>query len=237
MLGPLREEIIESQKARTDLLKWKLILVAFIGAAAFGIQGNSAAPIAGNNSAAPIAGNSAAPTWPPRILLLALVPFVCFYVDAVCIHNELRILNIARFIRQGGLGKVAADYEHDCKTHRREFSIESVALLGTTLLLSFVVLLVGGISWYFALPVPRLVSVVLGLSGGGGLFFSLCLECFVYAPKRDRLDDDEQGPARRPQGAAPALVVLAAETEPVPAEGGTGRGTEGAGFGGASGQT
>lgn len=37
MIDKLRDEIIESQKARTDLMKWKLILVAAIGAAGFGI--------------------------------------------------------------------------------------------------------------------------------------------------------------------------------------------------------
>lgn len=40
MIDKLRDEIIESQKARTDLMKWKLILVAAIGAAGFGIGSN-----------------------------------------------------------------------------------------------------------------------------------------------------------------------------------------------------
>jgi hypothetical protein len=37
MLEELRGEIVESQKARTESVKWKLILVAAIGAAALGI--------------------------------------------------------------------------------------------------------------------------------------------------------------------------------------------------------
>jgi hypothetical protein len=41
MIDKLRDEIIESQKAKTDLLKWKLILVAGIGAAVLGFGSSS----------------------------------------------------------------------------------------------------------------------------------------------------------------------------------------------------
>ena len=40
MIEKLRDEIIESQKARTELMKWKLILVAAIGGASLGIGSN-----------------------------------------------------------------------------------------------------------------------------------------------------------------------------------------------------
>jgi hypothetical protein len=40
----LRDEIIESQKARTDLFKWKIILVAALGAIALGFEGSPQSP-------------------------------------------------------------------------------------------------------------------------------------------------------------------------------------------------
>ncbi len=43
----LRDEIIESQKARADLFKWKIILVAAIGAAVLGVGD----PLAGGKAA------------------------------------------------------------------------------------------------------------------------------------------------------------------------------------------
>jgi hypothetical protein len=53
-------------------MKWKLILVAAIGGARLGI------------------GSNLPPGRNPPYQLLALIPRVCLYVDAVCIHIELR---------------------------------------------------------------------------------------------------------------------------------------------------
>jgi hypothetical protein len=60
-MSALREEIIEAEKARTDLLKWKLIIVSGLGAAGLGFTGQSNVPGA------------------PFVLLL--IPGVCLYVD------------------------------------------------------------------------------------------------------------------------------------------------------------
>ena len=130
MIEKLRDEIIESQKARTELMKWKLILVAALGGASLGIRLKSTMD---RN---------------PPYGLLGLVPLVCLYVDAVCIHVELRIMAIGRFIRTGGLGSVAADsierrYEEYCAKNRPTFSLEGVALALTTLTVSSPVLAIG----------------------------------------------------------------------------------------------
>lgn len=130
MIEKLRDEIIESQKARTELMKWKLILVAAIGGASLGIGSNLPS---GRN---------------PPYGLLALIPWVCLYVDAVCIHIELRIMAIGRFIRIGGNGSVAADsiarkYEEYCTAFRPTFSLEGFALALTTVTVSFLVLAIG----------------------------------------------------------------------------------------------
>ena len=75
----LREEIIESEKARADLLKWKLIGVAALGATGLGLTEHEGVPGAS--------------------LLLALIPPVCFYVDLLCRHVSLRIMVIGRYLR------------------------------------------------------------------------------------------------------------------------------------------
>lgn len=124
MIDKLRDEIIESEKARTDLMKWKLILVAAIGAAAFGL------------------GSTAAPKGNPGVLL-ALVPFVCLYVDALCFHNEIRIMTIAQFLRTLDKDSIERRYEEYCTEHRSHFSLEGFALLVTTLILSALVFVIG----------------------------------------------------------------------------------------------
>ncbi|HEV2719179.1 MAG TPA: hypothetical protein VG323_04100 [Thermoanaerobaculia bacterium] len=156
----LRDEIIESQKAQNDLVKWKLILVAAIGATGLG-----AVPNAPKNAA----------------LLLALIPLVCIYVDAVCFHFEIRIMTIARFFRSQAGDDQA--YEQHCVQHRTGFALISVALFGASLVLSGLVLFVG-----VCLPMQELlgvtaergpVRVALGTTGtlglvGSVLFYRFC---------------------------------------------------------------
>jgi hypothetical protein len=72
------QEIIENEKARLDLFKWKVILVAGLGAAAAGLVGTQ--PIA--------------PALP-----LALIPLVCIYVDLLCADLTLRIAVITRYLK------------------------------------------------------------------------------------------------------------------------------------------
>ena len=82
----LRDEIIESQKARADLFKWKIILVAAIGAAALGL------------GATGLGGERAG----THQYLLCLVPLVCVYTDVLCAHINLRIRVIGHFLRWYG---------------------------------------------------------------------------------------------------------------------------------------
>ncbi|MCS6289101.1 MAG: hypothetical protein H8K10_09020 [Nitrospira sp.] len=124
MIDKLRDEIIESEKARTDMMKWKLILVAAIGAASLGI------------------GSSASPAGHPWVLL-ALVPFVCLYVDALCFHTEIRIMSVAQFLRTRAADSVERQYEEYCTQNRSHFSLEAFALLVTTVGLSGLVLVIG----------------------------------------------------------------------------------------------
>ncbi|NVO15827.1 MAG: hypothetical protein HXX10_17475 [Rhodoplanes sp.] len=77
----LRDEIVEAQKARLDLVKWKLIIVSALGAAAIGLS--------------PLTEK----TWNSSLLgLLALVPLVSLYVDSLCYHIALRTVVIGAFL-------------------------------------------------------------------------------------------------------------------------------------------
>jgi hypothetical protein len=77
----LRDEVVENQKARIDLFKWKIILIAGIGAASAGIGGFQAVRPA---------------------LLFALIPWVCVYVDFLSRDQSLRIVTITEYLRLGG---------------------------------------------------------------------------------------------------------------------------------------
>lgn len=76
----LRDEILQAQAQRGELLKWKLFLVAGFGGAALGL------------------GGERMPASDLRYLLF-LVPLLCNYADVLCRHLNLRILVIARFLR------------------------------------------------------------------------------------------------------------------------------------------
>ena len=89
----LRDEIIESQKARADLFKWKIILVAAIGAAVFDVGD----PLASGKAAGQAGQDDIVSK---REYLLCLVPLVCVYTDILCAHMNLRIRVIGQFLRE-----------------------------------------------------------------------------------------------------------------------------------------
>jgi hypothetical protein len=132
----LRDEIIESQKTQSQLAKWKLILVATIAATALGSVPN------------------VSPTG--RVGVLAILPIVCIYVDALCFHTGARIMTIARYFRTRAKGRLLSgnssvstsvseydSYEWYCLKHRRHFAVEGFAMLGVTVIASATVWAVG----------------------------------------------------------------------------------------------
>jgi hypothetical protein len=74
-----RNEIIENQKARIDLVKWKLIIVAAVFAWSLDKGASSSQQLS---------------YW-----AISLVPFVCLFVDSQCFHINLRTFVIAQFLR------------------------------------------------------------------------------------------------------------------------------------------
>jgi hypothetical protein len=168
MIDKLRDEIIESQKARNDLLKWKLILVAALGAAGLGI------------------GPGASPGASPNLALLALIPFVCLYVDALCFHDEIRMLVIAGFLRKQDKDVLAREFEDHCTKFRRHFYLESWVLLWTTVALSALIFIVGCSARMAVLLLAGAAGVV-----AGALFYRF------FSSRRNELDRSWQAAEKR----------------------------------------
>ena len=71
----LATEVTESQKVRSDLLKWKIIAIAFISLVGLGISSD----------------------YTKSEMALCIIPFVMAYIDALCIHLNLRIFSISKW--------------------------------------------------------------------------------------------------------------------------------------------
>jgi hypothetical protein len=163
-MDKLREEIIEAQKIRADLIKWKLVLVAGLGAAGLGLKGN----------------------YDDRMLLiLSLIPFVCVYVDLLARHLNLRMHVIAEFIRQYDNDVMHSKYEEFAKSKEGigVYSLETGALKYSTLFLSSLVMVAGFI-----------VRDTVSCTNGGILLFSGILGVLsafaidiIYRNKMDKI--------------------------------------------------
>jgi hypothetical protein len=99
----LREEILNAQKVRSDLLKWKLGLVGTLGAVGLGLAG---ADTAGHPD-----------------LVLCAVPFVSVYVDLLCRHLSLRILVIGKYQQRSGVEELAG-YEEFVEKEARDLTLQ-----------------------------------------------------------------------------------------------------------------
>ena len=113
----LPDEIIEAQKVRSDLLKWKLALIAALGAAGFGLMEKVS----------------------PAPLLLALIPLVSLYVDLLCSNLNLRQVVIGTYFRSARQDA----YETFVHDHRRVFDLEDSALYWSTMTVCLLVAIVG----------------------------------------------------------------------------------------------
>jgi hypothetical protein len=151
----LREEILQAQRVRSELLKWKLGLVGALGGAGLGFAGTTQLRHAD--------------------LVLAAIPPVCVYVDLLCRHLSLRILVIGRFAAGSaddeGSGAAFAAYERfveraralpSTRGTRSVFALEDWALSGSSYALSAAIAAYGLYLWS-AFSVPFVVSGVVGI--------------------------------------------------------------------------
>jgi hypothetical protein len=168
LLDKIRDEVLETQKTQASFARWKLLLVASLGAAGLGIV-----PREPN-------GRGAA--------LLSLLPLVCVYADSLFFNSGIRVLAIARYLRvnakwngpdPSGIVEAdhrdwaaARDYERFFVNNRHHFDLEVVALQGVTLGVSTIVLILGVLN-FFAKPLSIIVmpqssptdAVLLMISG------------------------------------------------------------------------
>ncbi len=146
----LPDEILESQKARIGLLRWKLVICAVIGAVGFGVEKNSH----------------------PMYILLALIPLACLYVDLLCTNINLRIILIGKY-----LSTQNDPYESYVTRHRIMFSLEDWALYGSTVVASILLFLFSLVKFIICFSITKTLmgvfeSVVIGASSVIAVYFS-----------------------------------------------------------------
>lgn len=96
----LPDEILEAQKTRSELLRWKLLLCAALGSAGLGLASGASASFIG---------------------LLALIPLACTYVDLLCTNINLRMIFIGRHLSAEG-----DPYELFVEKHRIVYCLQMV---------------------------------------------------------------------------------------------------------------
>ena len=113
-LPVLRNEIVESEKARLDFLKYKLVAIASLSAIGLGFGDYKLDKII-----------------IPGDYVLCIIPFVCAYIDLLCYHNTLRILVIGCFLKHHDdlyEGYIAQLDKKCAKGARYFFDMEDLAL-------------------------------------------------------------------------------------------------------------
>jgi hypothetical protein len=127
----LKQELLQSQKTRDDLMKWKLLLVSAIGSVALGFSGQ--------------------PKLAHPELALCVIPFVCCYVDLLCRNLSIRTKLLSGFLSaelasspQDSTARFEEFYQlFDAKRERKDGALEGLALVRSTWLLCFAVFFVG----------------------------------------------------------------------------------------------
>jgi len=198
----LRDEIVEAQKARVDLLKWKIIMVATLGALALGLTEKTAPTSSDPTNGSPLGHE----------YLLCLIPLICLYVDILCSHQNLRIMVIGRYFQYAAAKRgyaaptFEAEYEQfaesargltpslmklgkerqekrreveEPKGHERTFSVfsyEDLAQHLSSAILSLFVFMWGLSLWIAqmpATPTHHCAKDLMFQLEGGGIFFML----------------------------------------------------------------
>lgn len=164
LISPLREEIIESEKARMDFLKYKLLAVAALGTIGLGL------------------GTKTGYASFEHIYILGIIPLVCLYVDLLCHHNTLRILVIGQYFANTGCpyenfiskaGETLPTIDPSGKNAGYFFEMEDLALEGSTWLLSGFILIFGILMFFFRFEDSRdYLMLTLIIPGGLGIFLA-----------------------------------------------------------------
>lgn len=165
-MDKLRDEIIETQKARADLLKWKLIILSVLGAVGAGVRFS------------PYASD-------PLPIALALIPPVSLYVDVMCYHLSLRINVLGAFLRNCACDETGSEFSSKLtvlqqyetfaakvRTKYRAFDLEDYALTWSTQVVSVTAIVIGLLRTKLPIGLVRwddnsaiIISGIIGLVG------------------------------------------------------------------------
>ena len=121
----ISQEVIESQKSRSELLKWKIIVVSILATVGLGVSKDIE----------------------KLELAFCLIPLVCAYVDALCLHLNLRIFSIGKWHKLE-IGKELF-HEFQYMKHYEEFiqrayecgayRLEKLTILFSSLIINFLI--------------------------------------------------------------------------------------------------
>jgi hypothetical protein len=151
----LRDEILQAEQTRMDLLKWKLLLAGAIGATGLGLAGAEDSPGQAD-------------------LVLCAVPLICVYMDLACWHLSLRILVIGSYFRTCHAEEDFGRYQKHVQINRDAFSLEDLALRWSTIVLSIAVLGYGIVivGWFNAGLLDALPFFLSAATGGLGTWWA-----------------------------------------------------------------
>jgi hypothetical protein len=162
-IDQLANELVEAQKVRSDLLKWKIALVA--GLAGVGLGLVDTAP----------SGQRYAD------LVLCAIPLAAVYVDALCRHLSLRIKVIGdyRYSREGD------DYRKYEEFVSRAREQGAFGLEGYTVVVSTVVICVALMLVPQSLDPELPHATAINISGAVGLVLAVIVEAvFLWLERR-----------------------------------------------------
>ncbi len=189
-MSNLRQEIIESSKMRADYIKWKLLIVAVLGATGLGLG-------------IKIEGQQAIQKY--AYLTLVLIPLVCVLVDLLCKHNTLRIVAIGAFKRTFPDDE-ENKYEHFALACAggRIYSLEEYALSHFTYSVSFLSIIIGLIILFQNTHLQdsildHLPEILFLSSGAIGLFFTRKFNNLFdeYCKKISEIENDFKGGSQK----------------------------------------
>lgn len=154
----LRTEIAAALSAQVDFLKWKLILIAALGGAAFGFLKESMhAPY-----------------------VLVLVPWVCLYCDLCYWHLHLRIARNGRYFQiapdfQGTAWRAYESYSAKMHIEAQAYTFERFAVLVSTAFCCVTITLLYSWKIRAALHMQEANHWPFAISGVGGFVALLLL--------------------------------------------------------------
>jgi hypothetical protein len=171
-MDSLRQEILEAQKRRADLIKWKLLLVSTLAATGLGLTNS--------------------PSVPYSELVLCCIPFVCAYVDSLCCHQALVINVIGEFIRTRSDSKTDTqdiiEYEkfalkvRQISYRKRKISAYDLERLN----LRWSSLIFSALTAIYAIIQHRNTSIPIFISGAIGILLTLLIQS-IYETRRNKI--------------------------------------------------